>query len=126
MGIRSTHKQYTQSQLTKIFASVSQTTPQSLKYRIWFNPTDDNSLRLSLEGYRFVVQTMKYQSYEFGLDRPITNRNLLKLERYFRTMYYLLEGSKIIIFDENEASMLALQGDIMSYLDNLELTEQID
>ena len=57
----------------------------------------------------------------------MTNRNLLDLETYFGTMYYLLENNKLIIFDEAEASMLALQdGDILGYLHNIKINYPVD
>jgi len=123
---RSTHKRYGQNQLTKIFATTSNLPTvdlKDLKYRIWFNPTDDTSLRLSIDGYNFVVQTLKIKPYEFELDQPLSNRNLLQLERYFQSMYYLFRNFKIIVFDEQEASMLTLHGsDLGAYLENLEIS----
>jgi hypothetical protein len=55
------------------------------------------------------------------MDEPLTNKNLLQLERYFQGMYYLQKNQVIVVFDEQEASMLTLYGgDLRSYLNNLE------
>ena len=121
---KSSHKRYTQRQLTKIFVEqadfpIGQTT--DLQLRWWKNPTDDTSLRLSLAGLQFVKAVLKLQSYEFTLPDDLTNHNLLQLERWFKGMYYLLKRHKIILFEEEEALMLTLHGsDLKTYLDNLE------
>lgn len=123
MVSRSTPKRWTQPQLTKIFihaAGVS-TTSMDLRYKIWMNPTDDHSLRLNLEGFYFVIRSLKLKAYEYELEKPMTNKNLLQLERYFQGMYYMLHGKKIVFFDEAEATMMALYNDdIFRYLETLE------
>lgn len=87
----------------------------------WMNPTDPNSLRLTLQGLQFVKGILRLQSYEFTLPDELTNHNLLQLERSFKGMYYLLKRHKIILFEEEEALMLTLHGsDLKTYLDNLE------
>lgn len=124
MASKSTHKRWSQTQLTKIFISaagmsIGQT--NDLRYKIWMNPTDDNSLRLNLEGYYFAIRALKLHAYEYDLERPMSNKNLLQLERYFQGMYYMLHGKKIVFFDEAEATMMALYGgDIFRYLETLQ------
>jgi hypothetical protein len=119
-----TPKRWSQHQLTKVFISAAGMSPgqtSDLKYRIWMNPTDDNILRLNLEGYHFVMRTLKLKAYEYELTKPMTNKNLLQLERYFQGMYYMLHGKKIVFFDEAEATMMALYSDdIFRYLETLE------
>ena len=121
---KSTLKRFTQQQLTRVFLEATSGTiasSQDLRYKIWINPTDNNSLRLSLEGYRFLVQVVKLKTYKFELPEPLNNKNLLQLERYFQGMYYLHKNEMIVVFDEQEASMLTLYGnDLKSYLNNLE------
>jgi hypothetical protein len=117
-------KRYTQRQLTKIFieqANIPIGLTSDMQRRWWKNPTDDTSLRLSLAGLQLVKAVLKLQSYEFELNNELTNQNLLQLERHFKGMYYLLKRQKIIVFDEEEATMLTLHGnDLVSYLDNIE------
>jgi hypothetical protein len=75
-----------------------------------------------MNGYKFVCKILKIESYEFPLTEPLTNYNLLQLDRYFQTMYYILNNKKFFLFDESEASMLLLMGgDLKTYLDNLEI-----
>ena len=96
-----------------------------MQRRWWKNPTDDNSLRLSLQGLQFVKAVLKLQSYEFALSEELTNHNLLQLERQFKGMYYLLKRQKIIVFEETEALMLHLHGNnLKGYLDSLEQVDQ--
>lgn len=126
MSKSSQNKQYTQRQLTKIFVDqagipIGQTTDMQLRW--WKNPTDPNSLRLSLQGLQLVKAVLKLQSYDFELAEELTNHNLLQLERVFNSMYYLLKRQKIIVFNEESALMLTLHGNnLKSYLDNLEST----
>ena len=120
---KSIPKKYNQNQLTKIFITTIGLKPplsSELKYKIWFNPTDNSSLRLNLEGYRFMMQVLKIKPYEFDFGLPLSNRNLLQLERFFQSMYYI-NKQKIIVFEEEEAIMLTLHGNnLFQYLDNLE------
>lgn len=118
---KSIHKKYSQSQLTKIFAQqAGLETFGDLHRRIWFNIADNHSLRLTMEGYRFVTEKLKLQSYEFELEKPLSNKNLLQLERYFQSIYYLIQ-KKIVVFDEQEAMMLTLHSsDLPNYLRDLE------
>lgn len=121
-------KRYTQRQLAKIFCQqadlpVGQTTEMQQR---WFkNPTDPNSLRLTLAGLQFVKAVLKLQSYEFPLQEELTNHGLLQLERVFKGMYYLLKRQKLIVFEEEEATMLTLySNDLRGYLDNLEQNQE--
>ena len=117
-------KRFTQQQLNKMFAEMAQIHPSKLSYAIWNNPKDPNSLRLTTQGYKFVVQDLKLKSYKFEFDLPLANRHLLQLERLFQGMYYLLGVHKIVVFDEQEATMLTLMdGDLKTYLDNLDANQ---
>ncbi|CAB4128716.1 hypothetical protein UFOVP112_62 [uncultured Caudovirales phage] len=120
----SSPKRYTQRQLTKIFieqADLPIGVTTDMQRRWWKNPTDPDSLRLSLAGLQFVKSNLKLQSYDFALPAELTNQNLLQLERQFKGMYYLLKREKLIVFEEEEAMMLTLHGnDLVSYLDNIE------
>lgn len=89
----------------------------------WQNPTNNDSLRLSLAGLQFIKANLKMQSYEFALSEELTNHNLLQLERLFQGPYYLLKRQKIIVFEEQEAMMLTLHGNnLKNYLDSLDAT----
>ena len=118
-------KKHTQRQLTKIFclqADIPSEQITDMQRRWWVNPTDDNSLRLSLAGLQFVKANLKLHGYEFTLDTDLTNYNILQLERLFQGMYYLLRRQKIIMFEEEEAIMMALHGNnLKGYLDSLEI-----
>ena len=125
MVTKSSPKRYTQRQLTEAFLIASDIPVQRLSQyqnQIWFNTTDPKSLRLNLNGYNFVIKTVKLTAYEYKLSKPLTSKNLLQLERYFQGPYFLLQNKKIIVFDEAEASMLSLMdGDLRTYLENLEI-----
>ena len=121
---KSSHKRYTQRQLTKIFceqADFPLSVVTDMQRRWWKNPTDDTSLRLSLAGLQFVKAVLKITSYDFVLPDELTNHNLLQLERQFKSMYYLMKRQKIIVFEEEESMMLTLHGNnLKGYLDSLE------
>ena len=96
-----------------------------MQRRWWLNPTDANSLRLSLTGLRFIKVDLKLQGYEFVLNNDLTNFHILQLERVFQSMYYLLNRKKIIVFEEKEAVMMTLHGnDLVTYLANLNLGQE--
>jgi hypothetical protein len=122
---KSSPKRYTQRQLTEVFLASSNIPVQQLstwQRRIWFNPVDNESLRLNLVGYQFLMDNVKLKGYEYKLKSPLSSKNLIQLERYFQGPYYLFQNKKIIVFDETEASMLSLMdGDLRSYLENLEI-----
>ena len=124
MSKSSQNKRYTQRQLTKIFcqqADIPVAHVTDMQRRWWKNPTDDNSLRLSLAGLQVVKAVLKLTAYDFALPAELTNQQLLQLERQFKGMYYLLKREKIIVFEEEEAMMIVLHGnDLVSYLDNIE------
>ena len=121
MATKSTPKRYTQRQLTKIFSEQSKRPVADLKV-IWQNFTNDNNLRLSIHGFEFLVTDLKIQAYYFALDKPLTNKNLIQLERFFPgPYYYWTRTNKFIVFDEQDAVWLELQAnDLAGYLDNLE------
>lgn len=126
MVIPSTLKRYSQAQLTAIFAKIVNQHPSQLSYIIWNNPKNPTSLRLSLSGYNFVVKELKINSYKFEVNPPLTNKNLLQLERYYTGMYFIL-ANKFVVFDEQDASMLSLiNGDLQTYLKNLEQASIVD
>lgn len=121
MATQYTPKRYTQSQLTKIFAEQLNKPVAELRF-IWHNFTDGNSLRFNLPGYQFTVNELKLKTYMFDLEQPLTNRNLLQLERFFPgPYYYWSRTNKFVVFDEQDAVWLELQGsDLKSYLENLQ------
>jgi len=122
---KSSPKRYTQRQLTEVFLASSNIPVQQLstwQRRIWFNPVDNESLRLNLIGYQFLMDNVKLKGYDYTLKSPLSSKNLIQLERYFQGPYYLFQNKKIIVFDETEASMLSLMdGDLRTYLENLEI-----
>jgi hypothetical protein len=121
VATKSTLKRYTQRQLTKIFSEQSKRPVADLKI-IWQNSTNDNSLRLSIIGFELLVTELKIKAYYFALDKPLTNKNLIQLERFFPGLYYYwTRTNKFIVFDEQDAMWLELQdNDLAGYLDNLE------
>ncbi len=75
-----------------------------------------------MQGYALLKKN-NVRSYVFELDEPLTNKNLLQLERHFPGMYFLFRAQKITVYDEQEASMLTLMdSNLKSYLDNLEVS----
>lgn len=122
----STPKSHSQAQLTKKYLELagpeSALNYQELKKALWWNFTDNNSLRLTSYGFRFLVKVIKIPHYTFTLKQRLANKNLLQLERYFPGVYFLYRNELIIVFDESDASMLALlDGDLKTYLENLEV-----
>lgn len=107
--------------MCKTFAVLSKCDTKDLKSKIWFNSSNNESLRLTLEGFKFLSHQLSFKYYECQLEIPLTNKNLIQLERFFNGIYYIVNPKKIILFDESEASMLILSNNnLKKYLDNLE------
>lgn len=122
----STPKTYTQAQLTKKYLELAgpetDLNYQELRKAVWWNFTDNNSLRLTPYGFRFLVKVLNITHYSFTLKQRLANKNLIQLERFFPGVYFLYRNELIIVFDEGDASMLALlDGDLKTYLENLEV-----
>lgn len=116
-------KKYNQIQLTKILAEQAKLSAggwQALRQNIWFNPTDENSLRLNHLGYNFFKKN-GFKCYEISLDEQIlANKHLLILERHFPGVYMLVNAKKIILFDEEYVSLIMLMdNNVVDYLENL-------
>jgi hypothetical protein len=88
---------------------------------MWFNPTNDRSMRLTKAGYTHLTLNIQLTRYEFKLPEKIKPKVLLQLERYIAFPYYIQSLSRISVFDEETAIMLQLHGsDLETYLNNLE------
>lgn len=126
MATASFPKRYTQNQLTDIFAELSGIHSSKIHYTVWNNPKNPNSLRLSISGFDFVTRKLNFSHFKFELNPPLTNKNVLQLERYFNGMYFIV-SNKFVVFDEQDASMLTLMdGDLVAYLNNLENASKSD
>lgn len=123
---KSSHKRYTQRQLTEIFCAqgnVPVANVTDMQKLWWMNPTDPVSLRLSAYGLKYVKVDLKLKSYEFALEEELNNMHLMQLERLFQGMYYLMKRQKLIVFEEQEAMMLTLHGNnLKGYLESLAAT----
>jgi hypothetical protein len=119
---KSSPKPYNQKQLNKIFIQLSNKKDYSLLKTLWWNHTDDTSLRLTLKGFEFLNRELHLKTYIFDTKMRLSSKNLIDLEKFFPGVYYLLNNgssgsSKIAIFDEDIASMLTLiDGDLTKYL----------
>lgn len=86
----------------------------------WRNPTNHNSLRLTVIGHKYFTSTLKLASHKIKLASPIKLKNLLQLERLFQSPYYLT-NEFICVLGEQDAIMLQLHaGNLDQYLDNLQ------
>jgi len=84
-AIVSTPKSHSQSQLTKKYLELAGTQTdlnyQDFRKAVWWNFTDDNSLRLTAFGFRFLVKILNIKHYSFTLKQRLANKNLIQLER---------------------------------------------
>lgn len=121
----SIHKRYDRLHLNEVWSTLSRTPIYHILWDVWHNPTDAKSLRLSRSGFQFLVSTLKVKSYAFDLSHVILNRHLLLLERFFPGIYYIASSVRIVVFDEEDATMLTLlSGDLNSYLEKLDKNYQ--
>jgi hypothetical protein len=114
-------KKYKQLQFTKIIAETHQVSWTTLRRTIWFTPTDDDSLRLTFNGVQFLMKAgYSATIVQLKTSHPLghlTNRNLLELDRYYPSVYFVSQTKNLYIFDEECASMLLLlDGDLDRYI----------
>ena len=83
-----------------------------LKTAVFFRPP---SIRLTYTGY--VILRKLYDEHTFPLVN-ISNQDLINLYRHSHYPYYI-GGTKIAIFDGEEAFAIILQGGMREWLDNL-------
>lgn len=121
-------KRYTQSELNKIFAVQSGKHLLKFKNIIWFNASNDHSLRLTLAGYNFLTNECNLKSHCFDIEPPITNRLILRLERYYPIFYFILPNSyKFYSFEDEATTLLILMnGNLNELLKNYEHAAEID
>ena len=128
----STPRKYTQNQLTKLFFDLGlnkEYTQRELKAKIWENPQNPNSLRLTTTGWMMANQVdMKH--YQFEISIMLTAKRLLQLERVLVGPYFIKgkwpiprphmveKPLNLYVFDEQDSIMLGLYGDLEKFLDN--------
>ena len=128
----STPRKYTQNQLTKLFFDLGlnkEYTQRELKAKIWENPQNPNSLRLTTTGWMMANQVdMKH--YRFEISIMLTPKRLLQLERVLVGPYFIKgkwpiprphmveKPLNLYVFDEQDSIMLGLYGDLEKFLDN--------
>lgn len=117
------NKRFSQKQFTRTLIALSElpiTEFSKLYPQLWHNPVNDFSLRVSFVGFKILTADFQLKFYQFESEKPLINRHLLVLERFFPSPYFILNGKKFIVFEEQEATMLTLRdGDISSYLEDL-------
>jgi hypothetical protein len=93
---------------------------EQLRYKLWRNPTNPNSLRLTKQGYIWAIEICKQTAYQFEADKVISNQVLLNLERLFEAPYFVRDRKHISLFSEQDSIMLELCGqNLEQYLNNL-------
>lgn len=86
-------------------------------YKIWFSTSNTTGLRLSLDGYKFLTETIQLQSFEVPFHHlmEMSPSIIVFLSKYMDCPY-LLNGHSIIVFSERKSLELYLfSGDIRRY-----------
>ena len=90
--------------------------------KIWHNPLNPNSLRLSKVGWEWLRTCTTVPVYKFALEQPMTNRMLLQLDHLFQSPYYITSRTYIHVVGEADSIMLQLHGsNLAAYLGSLDL-----
>lgn len=129
----STPRKYTQNQLTKLFFDLGLSKEyniRELKAKIWENPQNPNSLRLTTTGWMLANQ-IDMTHYKFEVATMLTPKRLLQLERILAGPYFIKgkwplprrqntapKPLSLYVFDEQDSIMLGLYGDLEKFLDN--------
>jgi hypothetical protein len=81
-------------------------------------------MRLSKIGAVWLSKKTKFSLHTVTLDKPITPKMLLQLERLLTEPYFIKDLKELWVHSEQDAIMLALHaGSLSSYLDNLQETK---
>lgn len=87
----------------------------------WKNPLNPYSLRLSSSAFAWITKRSDIKGYKIELHDDMTGKQMLQLERVFKSPYFITAKS-ITVFSEEDAIMLQLHaGNLKQYLDNLSL-----
>ena len=96
-----TKDQYTRAFIANGNDSVE---PDTAHYFFWHNIIENGGLRLTSQGYDYLLNVLNLEYYEIKLaDVGLTNRFLLGLDRYINCPYYIFNhrrGKKIVLFDK--------------------------
>lgn len=91
------------------------------RYQWFFNPTKPTSMRLSKIGAVWLAKKTNFVVHDIKLDRPITPKMLLQLERLLTEPYFIKDLTELWVHSEQDAIMLTLHaGNLSAYLDNLQ------
>jgi len=115
-----------QIELTKIFLREADiaVTDESIKqwlWKIWRNPTNEYSMRLTDDGYLFLINQVELESYTYSLPKGqyASSRIYIWLDKHLTSPFWLDGRTKIIFFGSKDATILALYGgDLLAYLKN--------
>ena len=78
-------------------------------------------MRLSKIGATWLVKKTTFVLHTIKLDKQITPKMLLQLERLLTEPYYIKDISELWVHSEMDAIMLNLHaGNLSAYLDNLQ------
>jgi hypothetical protein len=91
------------------------------RYQWFFNPTKPTSMRLSKIGATWLSKKTTFPFHIIKLDKQITPKMLLQLERLLTEPYYIKDLTELWVHSETDAIMLTLHaGNLAAYLDNLQ------
>lgn len=91
------------------------------RYQWFYNPTKPSSMRLSKIGAIWLSKKTVFPFHIIKLDKQITPKVLLQLERLLTEPYYISSLLELWVHSEQDAIMLNLHaGNLSSYLDNLQ------
>lgn len=78
-------------------------------------------MRLSKAGAFWLIDKTKFEMHTVILDKPITPRHLLQLERLLTEPYYINKLTELWVHSETDAIMLALNsGNLTNYLNGIQ------
>ena len=94
---------------------------QDPRASIFQNPVNHNSMRLTSAGFFYFKNVLHLASHRFKLQKKLTPKTLLQLEKFIQYPYYILNSTNLVVFDETTAIMLQLHdSNLEIYLNNLE------
>lgn len=74
----------------------------------WWYPHSRPSLRLNVNGHRYLKNILGLFSYHIVTPEPLNNRQLLKLVDYCQGPFYIKGSTEVFLYSQADSVFLAL------------------
>ena len=92
-----------------------------VKYILWVNPLNSQSLRLTSSGFNYFANKGNVKFYKHVITERLMPKTLLQLEKHCKYPYYIINLKTIATCGEELSLVLTMyQNNIQKYLDDID------